>query len=241
MGFRLSENFNKPYLARSISDFWRRWHISLSSWFRDYVYVPLGGNRTNLSRTYANIFIVFLLSGFWHGANWTFLLWGGLHGVYVICSRATTGLREGVVQLIRLNSFPNLRKYLQVAVTFSLVSFAWIFFRAKDVDDALYIASHLFAGGWYSFYEFFMDNYLDSLAMWMLHGMNSIVLLLAILIGPYAWRALRKTKQHERLHHFFLHASWPSVRWVAYVVLFWGIVFLGTSKGELHQFIYFAF
>ncbi len=140
MGFRLSENFNKPYLATSISDFWRRWHISLSRWFRDYVYVPLGGNRTNLSRTYMNIFIVFLLSGFWHGANWTFLLWGGLHGMYVICSRVTTGLRERIVQLIRLNSFPNLRKYIQVAVTFSLVSFAWIFFRAKDVHDALYIA-----------------------------------------------------------------------------------------------------
>jgi hypothetical protein len=134
-----------------------------------------------------------------------------------------------------------LRNFLQVAVTFSLVSFAWIFFRASNVSDALYIASHLFAGGWYSFYEFFMDNYLDSLAMWMLHGINSIILLLAILIGPYALRAIRKIKQHEHLHHVLLHAPSPSVRWLAYLALFWGIVLLGTSKGELHQFIYFAF
>lgn len=126
-------------------------------------------------------------------------------------------------------------------MTFSLVSFAWIFFRAKNVDDAFYIASHLFAGGLSGFYEFFMDNYLDSLAMWMLHGTNSIILLSAILIGPYVLRAVRKIKQYERLYHVLLHGPWLGVRWFAYFALFWGILLLGTTKGELHQFIYFAF
>ena len=134
MGFDLMKNFNIPYFAKSVSEFWKRWHISLSTWFRDYLYIPLGGNRVPLPRWYFNILVVFLISGFWHGADWTFIVWGGLHGVYIVVESKTERMRK------RIPGF------FQILGTFSLVSFAWIFFRAETFGDALYIASHIFSG-----------------------------------------------------------------------------------------------
>lgn len=143
MGFRLMQNFNRPYYSKSIAEFWRRWHISLSSWFRDYLYFPLGGNRVAAWRLYFNAMTVFLVSGLWHGANWTFVIWGGLHGAYLLIARWTETARARLVHAIGLDKFPNALKLIQVAVTFALVSFAWIFFRANSLADAMYIATHL--------------------------------------------------------------------------------------------------
>jgi D-alanyl-lipoteichoic acid acyltransferase DltB (MBOAT superfamily) len=146
MGFRLMENFKRPYFSKSISEFWTRWHISLSSWFRDYVYISLGGNRVSTGRWRRNVMIVFALSGLWHGANWTFVIWGLLHGLYIVTGRAFAPLRRRVVEAFNLQRFPIVLRLLQVAVTFSLVTFAWIFFRAKTVGDALYIVASMLRG-----------------------------------------------------------------------------------------------
>ncbi len=142
MGFKLMENFNRPYQAEGIHGFWKRWHISLSSWFRDYLYIPLGGNRVAVPRWYLNLFIVFLISGLWHGANWTFVIWGALHGLYLVIALMTRPFREKTAQWLHLGD----NRLLRVAATFTLVSFAWIFFRAANIHTAFYIVTHLFTG-----------------------------------------------------------------------------------------------
>jgi len=139
MGFRLMRNFNRPYLARSISEFWGRWHISLSTWFRDYVYVPLGGNRVSRPRWYFNLLITFFLSGLWHGANWTFVIWGTLNGLYLVASLMTAHLRESVARAAGIGRHAGVRAAWGVLVTFGLTCVAWVFFRAASLDDALYI------------------------------------------------------------------------------------------------------
>jgi D-alanyl-lipoteichoic acid acyltransferase DltB (MBOAT superfamily) len=138
MGFRIMLNFNSPYLADSFSDFWRRWHISLSSWFRDYVYIPLGGNRKGKFNTYRNIFVTMLLLGFWHGAAWTFIIWGGLHG-FVQCM-----MRNLERSRFYEESVP---KFIKQVFVFTFVTFAWIFFRAANWDDATLIATRIFTTG----------------------------------------------------------------------------------------------
>jgi hypothetical protein len=120
MGFRLMRNFDRPYLSKSISEFWSRWHISLSSWFRDYVYIPLGGNRVAKPRWYYNLFITFLLSGLWHGANWTFIIWGTLNGFFLIFSLASRDVRESFNRAIGLVSHPRFHAVLSVLITFTL-------------------------------------------------------------------------------------------------------------------------
>ncbi len=142
MGFKLMKNFNKPYHSRSIAEFWRRWHISLSTWFRDYLYISLGGNRVSIPRWYFNLFFVFLVSGLWHGANWTFILWGVLHGFYLIFALATQKLRT------RFSAATGWKQpiWLEVIITYGLVTFAWIFFRAASIGDALYIIRNILTG-----------------------------------------------------------------------------------------------
>jgi alginate O-acetyltransferase complex protein AlgI len=143
MGFELTTNFRRPYFARSISEFWHRWHISLSTWFRDYVYIPLGGNRAALPRFYLNIMITFMLSGLWHGANWAFVVWGAFHGIMLVLSHATASLRTLVRRATGLERFPRALALLQVAVTCALVTMGWVFFRAASLSQAIYIFSHL--------------------------------------------------------------------------------------------------
>ena len=143
MGYELRVNFAQPYFSRSIGEFWHRWHISLSTWFRDYFYIPLGGNRVAVPRYYLNLFATFLVSGLWHGANWTFLAWGALHGSFLVLSQMTADLRARVRRVLYLDKAPLLVAAFQHVVTFSLVTLAWIPFRAKDVQSAAYIASHL--------------------------------------------------------------------------------------------------
>lgn len=143
MGFNLMENFNRPYLSSTISEFWSRWHISLSSWFRDYVYIPLGGNRTSKFKWYRNLVIIFLLSGLWHGASWNFVIWGAIHASYLIFALTTLNIRSKFSEYIGLNKIPRLNHIIQVTITFFLVSFSWIFFRAKNLDQAIIIINKI--------------------------------------------------------------------------------------------------
>lgn len=143
MGFSLTENFKRPYFSSSISEFWKRWHITLSSWFRDYLYIPLGGNRISLKRTSINVFIVFLIAGLWHGASWTFVIWGVIHGFYLLLSQWLRRYNTIYSYLFCLKTYPSAIKWLKVIITFNLVCFAWVFFRANNINDALYICFNL--------------------------------------------------------------------------------------------------
>jgi alginate O-acetyltransferase complex protein AlgI len=151
MGYDLTQNFRQPYFATSIAEFWRRWHISLSSWFRDYVYIPLGGNRVAKWRWYANLMVVFVASGLWHGASWTFVLWGALHGLYYLVEVWTTEIRDKALssgaRLLRLKEKPVLGAVIGGLVTFILVCFAWVFFRANSISDAFTLIGGLVRSG----------------------------------------------------------------------------------------------
>ena len=144
LGFTTMQNFNRPYGAVSVGEFWKRWHISLSRWFRDYLYIPLGGNRVAYARWILNVMIVFVVSGLWHGANWTFIVWGGLHGCYLVGERVLSRPFSVAVKAFGLVKYSRLLTALRSVVTFHLVTFAWIFFRARTVTDAFHIVGHLF-------------------------------------------------------------------------------------------------
>lgn len=137
LGFTLMENFNAPYLARSIADFWRRWHISLTTWFRDYLYFPLGGNRKGKVRKYINQMIVFLVSGLWHGANWTFVVWGAMNGVMMVIGETTKNLRLRGLKLLHINPDTFSHRLFQRVLTFVLICLTWIFFRASSLEMAM--------------------------------------------------------------------------------------------------------
>jgi alginate O-acetyltransferase complex protein AlgI len=137
MGFDLMRNFRTPYFSRSIAEFWKRWHISLSTWFRDYLYISLGGNRVSKWRSYLNQFIVFIVSGFWHGANWTFIIWGSLHGFFIIIARMFDPLRQRIRGTVRLDPEAYWFKAYEVITTFILVTIAWVFFRADSFRAAI--------------------------------------------------------------------------------------------------------
>jgi D-alanyl-lipoteichoic acid acyltransferase DltB (MBOAT superfamily) len=143
LGINLMMNFRRPYLAANIREFWQRWHISLSTWFRDYLYFPLGGNRVSKNRHYFNIFVVFLVSGLWHGANWTYVIWGALHGFYQVFGQLSAPYRDRINNATGLTAKPALLKGIQILTTFVLAAFAWIFFRASSLHDATIIIKNL--------------------------------------------------------------------------------------------------
>ena len=143
MGYELVINFRQPYFSRSVGEFWRRWHISLSTWFRDYVYIPLGGNRATPPRHWFNLMVTFVVSGLWHGANWTFIAWGFLHGAYLVVAQSLSPAAERLGRALRAERFPRFVSALKIAVTFILVTIAWIYFRASTVGDAWFITWHL--------------------------------------------------------------------------------------------------
>src|SRR5687768_3428450 len=145
MGIKLMVNFNRPYFARNIQEFWKRWHISLSTWFRDYVYISLGGNRVSRQRVYLNVAIVFLLSGFWHGANWTFIIWGGIHALLI------TGYMFYKEFINKKTPNSRISDFFSILFTFVLVCIAWVFFRAESVSDAMLALSKMFQADFSSF------------------------------------------------------------------------------------------
>ena len=139
MGFTLTENFRQPYLAANVKEFWRRWHISLTGWFRDYVYIPLGGNRKGKIRSSFNMFFVFLLSGLWHGAMWNYVIWGGINGIWLVISDLLKPVREKLGKAFSWKKDALSNRILGIITTFLLVDFSWVFFRAQGTDKALEI------------------------------------------------------------------------------------------------------
>lgn len=153
-GFNLMKNFAFPYFSRDIAEFWRRWHISLSTWFRDYLYLPLGGSKGNLSTKIRNTFIVFLVSGFWHGANWTFIIWGLLNAIYFLPLLLTNNNRKNI-EIVALNSsLPSLKDFFKIIFTFVMVVFSWIFFRSENITHAFEIINHIFSKSLFTIPEF---------------------------------------------------------------------------------------
>lgn len=144
-GIDLLRNFNFPYFSRDIAEFWRRWHISLSSWFRDYLYVPLGGSRGGIKMKIRNTFIIFLISGFWHGANWTFIFWGLLNALYFLPLLLTNKNRNNIDIVARGKNFPSFKEFLNMLGTFGLVVFAWVFFRSNSVEQAFVYIKRIFS------------------------------------------------------------------------------------------------
>ena len=218
MGFDLLKNFERPYFAGNIQDFWRRWHISLSTWFRDYLYFPLGGNRVPPFRRYLNLFIIFLVSGIWHGANYTYIIWGALHGLYSIIYILIKPWQRKPPQ----NSFAGwLMRVGNIALTFTLVTFAWIFFRANSVHDAFTLIGHLSSFGAMPFIGDGISNFA-----------HSILAILILFVIEY--------KMEYMPHQFNLFTS-PNivVRWGSIAAALFLILILGVFNGG--QFIYFQF
>tara|TARA_R110001632_G_scaffold43376_1_gene109900 strand:- start:57017 stop:58435 length:1419 start_codon:yes stop_codon:yes gene_type:complete len=144
-GFKLMRNFNYPYFSRDIAEFWRRWHISLSTWFRDYLYIPLGGSRGSKYKKVRNVLIIFIVSGFWHGANWTFITWGALNAVYFLPLLLTNRNRNNTDHVSKNSHLPSIKTIFQILVTFFLTTFAWIFFRAENMTIALDYINRMFS------------------------------------------------------------------------------------------------
>lgn len=225
MGFDLMQNFRQPYFSQSIREFWGRWHISLSTWFRDYVYIPLGGNRVGLLRHLSNLFIVFLVSGLWHGAGWTFVIWGALHGAAIVLVALLSHYK------INFLSGKNVAMVLtRVLITFVFVSFAWIFFRANSFADAQYIVSHLFIfDASQDILQPFADTLLDAQTEFIL---SFVLIGVLIVIDMFDARITLPR----------LFAKTPLVlRWGAYYLLIAAVLFSGLYGTGAEQFIYFQF
>ncbi len=221
LGYRLMSNFERPYLAQSIAEFWKRWHISLSTWFKDYLYIPLGGKRVAKWRWCFNLFLVFLVSGLWHGANWTFVVWGALHGFYLVFSILTGNLRDKLKHALALDRLPSLVKIFRVAITFHLVLLAWIFFRANHMSDALLIIEKVFHA--------FSGAVLPAMAKLIaMHDLLFLLALLALMNFYERFQSSLRTFLQNRLVAVALAS-----------VLFWGIVVWGAFNNQ--QFIYFQF
>ncbi|NLV72827.1 MAG: MBOAT family protein [Actinobacteria bacterium] len=229
MGFRLMTNFNRPYHAVSLSEFWKRWHISLSTWFRDYLYIPLGGNRVPKWRWQFNLFVTFLVSGLWHGANWTFVIWGALHGFYLILGLWTRGARETAARVTRLERHRTIRRMLGAVWVFVLVCFAWIFFRAESLDQAVLIVRRLF-GGW-QLHPSYVSATLDKMGV---SAVDVVILLLSI--GFMELVHLWQSSEEER--RLFARSRAP-VRWLIGYGLVFAILVAGVFSNN--QFIYFQF
>jgi D-alanyl-lipoteichoic acid acyltransferase DltB (MBOAT superfamily) len=226
MGFKLMTNFNNPYQSRSISEFWKRWHISLSTWFKDYLYITLGGNRVSVPRWYFNLFIVFLVSGLWHGANWTYIIWGALHGFYLVFALFTTDIRKRFNKVFFLDKFT----FLSVFTTFILVAFAWIFFRASSVTTAFYIIKHIFIG----ISELFKNDWQNFSLEYL--GVKKIDLILSVLL-IFLLEGIQYFKKSKMIVNLPKYPTF--VRWTVYLVILTSIVLLGVY--EERQFIYFQF
>jgi alginate O-acetyltransferase complex protein AlgI len=171
-GFKITANFDSPYQSSSITEFWRRWHISLSTWLRDYVYIPLGGNRQGKVKRYVNLFATMLIGGLWHGANWNFILWGGMHGVALSVDKA----REYVAKKLNIDISPRIVKILGIIVTFNFVCFCWIFFRANSMSDAGAILRQIFTNFdisvWWELFKNYQTVFLIMLLGFLLHFVN---------------------------------------------------------------------
>lgn len=212
MGFRLMENFHIPYFSLNVKEFWKRWHISLSSWFMDYVYIPLGGNRCKYPRHLLNLMITFLVSGLWHGANWTFVIWGGLHGTYQVIGN----IWHKFVHKPEYKT--TISRLISMLFCFTIVSFAWIFFRANNVNDAFIIIGKIFSDWGHPF----VDKYV------LVYGLTALFILI-----------FKDAKDNFKWNVHLIHSKHAVVRYVSTVILIVYILLFGSFTSG--QFIYFQF
>lgn len=219
-GINLMRNFSYPYFSRDIAEFWRRWHISLTTWFRDYIYIPLGGSRVSKAKTVRNILIVFLISGFWHGANWTFISWGLLHALFFIPLYLLNLNRKHLDIVAKGRLFPNVKEFAGMVITFAFVSFARIFFRSETISDAFNYTSGLFSSTLFSspFYDLEIK-------------LATIIMILVMFVAEWLQRDKQHALQLENIKY-----RW--VRWSIYLLLVYAITWL---SGEEQGFIYFQF
>ncbi|WP_394345070.1 MBOAT family O-acyltransferase [Gillisia hiemivivida] len=216
-GFDLMRNFNFPYFSRNIAEFWRRWHISLSTWFRDYLYIPLGGSRGSKWQQVRNVFIIFLVSGFWHGANWTFVIWGGLHALFFIPLLLGEQNRKHLNQVAENKILPSFLELMQMLSTFGLTSFAWIFFRADSLTDAANFIKRIFTDLRFELQYLSIERY------------NVEMLLIIGIFVLLEWF-------HRNLEHPFI----GSYKWVKIVAAILMLLTLGVYSDQ-KEFIYFQF
>lgn len=221
-GIELLRNFAFPYFSRDIAEFWRRWHISLSSWFRDYVYIPLGGNQGGTFIKVRNVLIVFLLSGFWHGANWTFIAWGLLNAIYIIPLVIFNTNRTNLEIVAKGKLFPTIKEFLSILLTFSLTVFAWIFFRADTISDAFNYVSGIF-----------------SKSLFEVPSFPNAVLCIPLVIMLVLFMIIEWMGREEQYAIAKLFSSKPkALRWSFYYLTLLVIFIFAISK---KQFIYFQF
>ncbi len=222
-GFNLMQNFAFPYFSRDIAEFWRRWHISLSTWFRDYLYIPLGGSRGSTSSKVRNVFIIFLVSGFWHGANWTFIIWGGLNALYFLPLLITKRNRTHLETIAQGKPFPSFKELYMLLLTFSMTVFAWIFFRAESLSHALQYVRNIC--------RLSLPRGADFIGT-SIHPFSLIALLLFFI--SVEWLGRESKYGIENVSSIRSR----SMRWAVYTILcFLTLVF----HGDQQKFIYFQF
>lgn len=221
-GIDLLRNFAFPYFSRDIAEFWRRWHISLSTWFRDYLYIPLGGSKGGIWMKVRNTFIIFLVSGFWHGANWTFIIWGLLNALFIMPSIIFNTNRTNLDIVAQGKLFPTLKEFLSILFTFSLTVFAWIFFRSTTIDQALGYISRIFSAPFFDFSVF-----------------KSGALSAPILIFIFLFIIIEWMGREQQYAIAKLFSGKPKIyRWAFYYLI---LVIIFIFAGSNQQFIYFQF
>ncbi len=226
-GIELLRNFAFPYFSRDIAEFWRRWHISLSTWFRDYLYIPLGGSKGGKWMRVRNTFIIFLVSGFWHGANWTFIAWGLLNAIYIMPSILLKTNRDNLNIVAQGKHLPSIKEFLSIGLTFSLTVFAWIFFRAENISHAIDFIKRMISG------TIEKTAYIETLnlAYWKVGHLNFLIIIFVVI----EW--IGREKQYA-IADFVLNKP-TMVRWIFYSILIFSIgIFANTNETP---FIYFQF
>ena len=221
-GFDLMKNFAFPYFSRDIAEFWRRWHISLSTWFRDYLYIPLGGSKGGTFNKVKNTFIIFIVSGFWHGANWTFIVWGALNALYFLPLLLLNKNRKNL-EVVALNKLlPSFGELIKIGTTFSLTVFAWIFFRSENITDAFSYISGIFSKSILSVPRF--------------SGSDSAVIIVGLVI---IFTIIEWLGREQEFAIAGLGLKWKRVfRWAFYYLIIFAIFYFG---GKEQEFIYFQF
>ncbi|MFV8224387.1 MBOAT family O-acyltransferase [Christiangramia aquimixticola] len=222
-GFNLMKNFAFPYFSRDIAEFWRRWHISLSTWFRDYLYIPLGGSKGGIHMKIRNTFIIFIVSGFWHGANWTFIVWGALNAIYFLPLLLTKRNRKNTDLVAEGKTLPNLKEIMAMGGTFILTVFAWIFFRAKSIEHAIDYFSGIFAPSIFNIPQF--DGKTEALTL-------GIIIILFMIIEWFG-------RSREFAIEYIGDNLKRPLRFTFYFLIIMSILFLGNFSDN--QFIYFQF
>ncbi|WP_446898133.1 MBOAT family O-acyltransferase [Clostridium sp. LBM24168] len=231
MGFRLSKNFERPYFSKSIREFWKRWHMSLTSWFMDYLYFPLGGSRCSKLRTYFNVMVVFLVSGLWHGAGFTFIIWGFLHGMYYVIGNILSPIKKNIIKKFNIKTTTFVYKLIQVVINFVLIDFAWLFFRATSFRNSIILIKNML----YFNPSIFVDGSLYKLG---LDQPNFLVALFGLIIIFVADLMQRKVSLRDELLKKNIVLRWSVYLTSIVVILIFGIY---GEEYNVQQFIYSRF